>query len=510
MPTTLRRRAAHGIALVALSLLLASCGSSTQGGASREALRFNPTLPPAYIDDRYEYALVADGGQRPYRFTLNGTLPKGLTYGGGRISGTPTEKGSFELNATVEDGNLSSRAVKLTLTVSDTPPPQFDQFVPTAEQDSPFVYGVRIRARESRGFQMQVPLTDLRPTLDTLKAADGVLYVVRYSEERNVMDVDVAFTQPRTNFEALRLSIAPLPDKKVRFASTNVLMALYDKNGKLVANFRPMERQTTQGRFKYEDLQALARNWGRGVASQSPAGQSEPPAQAPTNQSSPAQPTPPATPEGQGTPPATANPATPASPEPANSAAPAGPSEQGQPTPPALGQPTPPAQGQPEQPAQGQPNQPAQGQPSPPAQGQPTQPAQAQPVQPEQAQPASPSQTPSTTAPAQPPQGQPAAATQNQATNPATQAQPAQSPAGDRLEGDLTGDGKVDQQDLEALRASYAWANVGNPTPRPNPTQNQSNPNPQTPQNQQNQNPPGGTGTPNNSNDPDPPEENRP
>lgn len=508
MPTTLRRRAAHSIALVALSLLLASCGSSTQGGASREALRFNPTLPPAYIEDRYDYALVADGGQRPYRFTLNGTLPKGLSYAGGRISGTPTEKGSFELNATVEDGNLSSRAVKLTLTVSDTPPPQFDQFVPTAEQDSPFVYGVRIRARESRGFQMQVPLTDLRPTLDTLKAADGVLFVVRYSEERNVMDVDVAFTQPRTNFEALRLSIAPLPDKKVRFASANVLMALYDKNGKLVANFRPIERQTTQGRYKYEDLQALARNWGKGVTGQSPAGQSEPTAQAPSNQSSPAQPTPPTTPEGQATPPATAAQAAPASPESANATAPAGQSEQGQPTPP--------AQGQPEQPMQAQPTQPADGQPTPPAQGQPTPPAQTQPAQPEQTQPAPPSQSqptaqaPSTTAPAQSPQAQPAAANQNQVANPAAQAQPAQTATGERLEGDFTGDGKVDQQDLEALRASYAWANVGNPTPRPNSTQNQPNPNPQSPQNQQNQTPPGGTGTPNNSTDPDPPEENRP
>ena len=78
-----------------------------------DPLRLTATsLPPAYLGESYTYAFSAEGGVRPYSFALEGKLPQGLTFQGGRLSGVPKEKGSFPLLLTVEEeAGLRHRAV---------------------------------------------------------------------------------------------------------------------------------------------------------------------------------------------------------------------------------------------------------------------------------------------------------------------------------------------------------------------------------------------------------------
>ncbi|MGK0617350.1 Ig family protein [Meiothermus cerbereus] len=390
--------------LASFGILLASCGSDSQNNQSRQPLRLTLRFETGYVDEPYNTTLTADGGVRPYRFTLEGNLPKGLVYSNGRISGTPQEKGSFELTVSVEDANLSNRTQKVTLVIGETPPPRLDQVFPLAEVSDPFPYLWRVRDREARGFQAQIPLKDLRLALDSFKADASLLYVLRYDEEKGLLDIDAVFTSPRKDLEAFRFTATPLPDKKVRpdsnFRQTRV--AFYDKNGKLAGNAQAITRVSTQGQYRYSDLEAIARNWGRRLASTAvpviP--------QAPATNPPPTPGTPPGQTETQG-----------------GSTA----------TPPAA----------PPNPTQS--TQPGQAQPPQPGQAQPTQPGQAQPIQPGQAQPNPPGAV----------QPQPVAPAQLQAP---------------KLEGDLNGDGVVDQKDLDLLRSSYAWASVNTAQPAPPPS----------------------------------------
>lgn len=393
--------------LLVLSILFASCGSDNQNDQNRQPLRLTLRFDTGYVDEPYNTTLTADGGIRPYKFSLEGNLPKGLSYNSGRISGTPQEKGSFELIVSVEDANLSNRTQKVTLTIGETPPPRLDQVFPLAEVSDPFPYLFRVRDREARGFQAQIPLKDLKTTLDSFKADANVLYVLRYDEEKGLVDIDAAFTSPRKDFEVFRFTATPLPDKKVRpegsFRETKV--AFYDKNSKLAGNAQAIERVSTQGRYRYSDLEAIARNWGRRLtpATTAPQAPAANPPQAPANNppqgQAGAQATPPAPPEDQ-------------------AANPPGATENTSPT-----EPTPPSPTQPPQPGQAQPPQPEQAQPTPP----PTQPG-----------------------PTSPPQGQ-----TSPVPTPAAPTLEAQ-----KLEGDLNSDGVVDQKDLDLLRSSYAWAGV--------------------------------------------------
>ncbi|MER3482419.1 MAG: Ig family protein [Meiothermus sp.] len=435
--------------LASLAGLLSACASQ-----SKEPLRLTVNLPQAYVGEAYNAAITADGGIRPYKYSFDGNLPKGLTYADGRISGTPQEKGTFDLNITVEDGNLSSKAQKVTLNVGETPPPQLEQVFPLAEAADPFVYLLRVRNREAKGFQMQVSFKDMKPNLDSLKTGEGLLAVTRYNPETRLMDVDAVFVTPKKDLEMLRVTVTP--DKKLRptFGNSNPLLAFYDKNGGLVVNNPQIDRAPSEGKYKYADLQAIANNWGR-KASAPPQGSAPAAnAKAPTTPQA-AQPQTPTQPQGA------AQTQAPANQQPAQGQSAAQPQPQG-------AQAAQPQQDNaPVQPAQGQQNQNAQGQ----------KPAAQAPAQPQNGQ----AQTPA------PAQGQP------QQTSPQTQ----------KLEGDLNGDGLVDQKDLDLLRSSYAWASVaGVKQQAPANPQNSQNPNNQQPGQNQQQNPPQGpapyTGNPDN------------
>lgn len=390
------------VGLFSLGILLASCGANNPNDQNRQPLRLMVRLEPGFVDEAYSATLTAQGGIRPYRFNLEGRLPQGLVFNNGRISGTPQERGAFELIVSVEDANLSSRTQRVTLSIGETPPPRLDQVFPLAEVSDPFPYLFRVRDREARGFQAQIPLRDLR--MDNFRADSSLLYVLRYDQERGLVDIDAVFTSPRRDLEAFRFIATPLAERRVRpetsFRGTRV--AFYDRHGRLAGNAQAIERVPTEGRYRFSDLEAIARNWGRRLTPAPPSTATPPAAQAAAANTS----RPPADNPPQGQSGKQASPPTPTS---ENQSSPPGTQQDNASTSPA----TPPS---------------AAAAPSP---TQPLQPGQAQPLQPGQVQ-----------------------------TTPLAQPAPAPATGTERLEGDLNSDGVVDQKDLELLRSSYAWASV--------------------------------------------------
>jgi hypothetical protein len=189
---------------------------------------------------------------RPYRFALEGRLPQGLTFQGGRVSGVPKEKGQFPLILTVEDGAKNSRTARLTLTVSDPPPPRLTLVQPPAQVEGPFLLLGRVEVREALGFQLEVVLKDLSPDLSGFKGASPV-YLLDYDPESGLLRLDMAFSKPLKDQEAFRLLLAPSKPLTPRLSPKVVL---YDKEGK------PLGQPLARGR-PFGDLLALAQNWGK-------------------------------------------------------------------------------------------------------------------------------------------------------------------------------------------------------------------------------------------------------
>jgi len=236
-----------------LALLLAACGTQDPAGVGVEPLRLTASrLPPAYLGENYTHAFSAEGGVRPYSFALEGKLPQGLTFQGGRLSGVPKEKGQFPLILTVEDGAKNSRSTRLALTVSDPPPPRLTLVQPPAQVEGPFLLLGRVEVREALGFQLEVRLPDLTPDLKAFKGA-GPVYLLDYDPETGLLRLDMAFSRPLKDQEAFRLLLAPQKPLTPRLAPRVVL---YDREGK------PLGQPFPRGRL-FAELLALAQNWGK-------------------------------------------------------------------------------------------------------------------------------------------------------------------------------------------------------------------------------------------------------
>ncbi|MDE2249512.1 MAG: putative Ig domain-containing protein, partial [Xanthomonadaceae bacterium] len=80
------------------------------------------TLPAATVGAAYSQTITASGGTSPYTFALTGTLPAGLTFSAGVLSGTPTAGGSFSFTVTATDSSAApgpySGSQAYTLTVN--------------------------------------------------------------------------------------------------------------------------------------------------------------------------------------------------------------------------------------------------------------------------------------------------------------------------------------------------------------------------------------------------------
>ncbi|WP_018467871.1 putative Ig domain-containing protein [Calidithermus timidus] len=277
--------------LISLASTLVACGGEQSSPSSSQgALRIvTPNLPPAYLGDSYSAQLRSEGGVRPHTFKLEGTLPKGVTFTNGTFSGTPQEKGNFELTAFIEDASLSRNFQKLTLSVLDPLPPKVALSLPQSETSDPFLMAVRLEGRESRAFHAQFVLKDLKAAMETFKAAEGLLYVLRYDAERSVLDLDAAWVTPRKDLEVFRLSLTPLKAlRPLQQMAGGYKAAFYDKNGNLFTQADAFTREPSQGQYGFETLLLIAQNWGKKLQS----AQQPPPAQE--------QPAQPAQPEGQG------------------------------------------------------------------------------------------------------------------------------------------------------------------------------------------------------------------
>jgi hypothetical protein len=88
-------------------------------GAFEANITVNPaTIPTGTQFDVYpSQSFTASGGSAPYTFNLSGTLPAGLTFAGGTLSGTPTQTGTFTIVviATGTDGFAGAMCYTLTV-----------------------------------------------------------------------------------------------------------------------------------------------------------------------------------------------------------------------------------------------------------------------------------------------------------------------------------------------------------------------------------------------------------
>lgn len=274
--------------LISLASALAACGGEQNPSSSSQgALRIvTPNLPPAYVGDSYSAQIRGEGGVRPHTFKLEGTLPKGITFTNGTFSGTPQEKGNFEITAFIEDAALSRNFQKLTLTVLDPLPPKVVLALPQSETGDPFLMAVRLEGRETRAFHAQFVLKDLKAAMETFRAAEGLLYVARYDAEKGVLDLDAAWVTPRKDLEAFRLSLTPTKAlRPLQQMAGSYKTAFYDKSGKLFAQADSFAREPSQGQYGFETLLLIAQNWGKKLQPAEPK-QEQPPG---TQQSPPAE-----------------------------------------------------------------------------------------------------------------------------------------------------------------------------------------------------------------------------
>jgi hypothetical protein len=78
-----------------------------------------PPLSSGTIGTSYNQTITASGGTAPYTFNLTaGTLPNGLSFANGVISGTPTKAGTFTFTVTATDANGCTGLQAYTVTVA--------------------------------------------------------------------------------------------------------------------------------------------------------------------------------------------------------------------------------------------------------------------------------------------------------------------------------------------------------------------------------------------------------
>jgi hypothetical protein len=260
---------------VVLALLLAACGSDKATTTGSGVLNFSNATPPAgVVGDTYTFNLTATGGLQPYRYKLDGALPKGLTFGGNRISGVPSEKGSFKIRITLEDANLSTKVSEPTIVIGEPTPPDFQAQLPQSETDQPFIFAARIKGRETGAVRATFQIKDLTPELDTFQVPIGFISISRYDAQKGTLDFDGVFVQPAKDIEIFRLNLRPevalKPGSTVRQS-----LAYYDKNRKLFSQTQEVKREKSEGKYSFADLEAIAKNWKKAAKLETPAKEGE-------------------------------------------------------------------------------------------------------------------------------------------------------------------------------------------------------------------------------------------
>lgn len=114
-------RSIAGLLIVLCGSVFIGCGSSSGGsGAVLPAFTIDTTsLPPASTGSKYSTDLTASGGSQPYTWSLDsGALPPGIALApDGRLSGTPTQQGTFAFRVRVVDVATASATQNLSISV---------------------------------------------------------------------------------------------------------------------------------------------------------------------------------------------------------------------------------------------------------------------------------------------------------------------------------------------------------------------------------------------------------
>ncbi|MBZ5560604.1 MAG: Ig domain-containing protein, partial [Acidobacteriia bacterium] len=102
-------------------------------------------LPFATINQSYNQTLAASGGSGNYTFTFGGgSLPNGVSFNAGTISGTPTQAGRYAFSVTVADANDNGKSYtkQMSLVVANVPP-TLPQIVPYGNRVDDCTVGVQ-------------------------------------------------------------------------------------------------------------------------------------------------------------------------------------------------------------------------------------------------------------------------------------------------------------------------------------------------------------------------------
>ncbi len=74
-------------------------------------------LPSATVGTNYTQTFTAAGGRSPYTFNVTGSLPPGLAFNSGTLSGVPSTSGTYTFTLTATDASSTAVAQTLTLVV---------------------------------------------------------------------------------------------------------------------------------------------------------------------------------------------------------------------------------------------------------------------------------------------------------------------------------------------------------------------------------------------------------
>ena len=77
----------------------------------------NPGTQQPTVDDPFTLSLTPSGGSGPYNWSETGTLPPGLSFSGGVITGTPTTEGRFLVTITVTDTEASPQSASVSFII---------------------------------------------------------------------------------------------------------------------------------------------------------------------------------------------------------------------------------------------------------------------------------------------------------------------------------------------------------------------------------------------------------
>ena len=202
--------------------LLAGCGSVSTGNAGSgtvgtsttsraDVMTFQPSsLPVSYVGETYNVQVGVTGGVGPYGYRLTaGTLPPGLKFTGGALSGTPTKAGSYSFSIQATDANLSTRVQEYTMNVDALPPLALKPTLPPGEIRGETRIPLTIQApRAVRAARLSWDLgKDVQVTRVQPADAGSVLF---WQQRGSVLTVDLGFrTVPRPDARIALITVKP-------------------------------------------------------------------------------------------------------------------------------------------------------------------------------------------------------------------------------------------------------------------------------------------------------------